>query len=67
MKFAEALEVIPRVLADNAGLDATEVVSKLYAAHQAGDIAAGVDVEVCHFNILCVFVRRCTTFNVTHD
>lgn len=45
MKYAEALEVIPRVLSDNAGLDATETVSKLYAAHEAGQIGAGVDVE----------------------
>ncbi|KAI9218348.1 chaperonin Cpn60/TCP-1 family [Blastocladiella britannica] len=44
-KFGEALEVIARTLAENAGLDATEVVSKLYAAHQSGNKAAGVDIE----------------------
>ncbi|PGH21616.1 T-complex protein 1, theta subunit [Polytolypa hystricis UAMH7299] len=33
-KFAEAFEVIPRTLADSAGLDATEVLSRLYTAHQ---------------------------------
>ncbi|RUS26543.1 hypothetical protein BC938DRAFT_470631 [Jimgerdemannia flammicorona] len=47
-KFAEALEVIPRTLAENAGLDATEVLSKLYAAHykeEDGGMAVGVDVE----------------------
>jgi len=32
-KFAEAFEVIPRTLAESAGLDATEVLSRLYAAH----------------------------------
>lgn len=47
-KFAEALEVIPRTLAENAGLDATEVLSKLYAAHykENDGVAIGVDVEV---------------------
>ncbi|KAG2182808.1 hypothetical protein INT44_005788 [Umbelopsis vinacea] len=47
-KFAEALEVIPRTLCENAGMDATEVLSRLYAAHfQEGGAGAtiGVDVE----------------------
>ena len=45
-KFADALEVVPRTLAENAGLDATEVLSRLYAAHQANDEGAfGVDIE----------------------
>ncbi|GAA5941344.1 hypothetical protein JCM3775_001546 [Rhodotorula graminis] len=45
-RFADALEVVPRTLAENAGLDATDVLSKLYAAHQADDTGAvGVDVE----------------------
>ncbi|OBZ88022.1 putative T-complex protein 1 subunit theta [Choanephora cucurbitarum] len=47
-KFAEALEVIPRTLCENAGMDATAVLSRLYAAHyQEGDVGAhvGVDVE----------------------
>ncbi|RUS14466.1 T-complex protein 1 theta subunit [Endogone sp. FLAS-F59071] len=47
-RFAEALEVIPRTLAENAGLDATEVLSKLYAAHykeENGGVAIGVDIE----------------------
>ena len=34
-KYAEAFEVIPRTLAESAGLDATEVLSKLYTAHAA--------------------------------
>ncbi|KAK5143487.1 T-complex protein 1 subunit theta [Rachicladosporium monterosium] len=34
-KYAEAFEVIPRTLAESAGLDATEVLAKLYTAHQA--------------------------------
>ncbi|CAD6584675.1 MAG: T-complex protein 1 subunit theta [Cyphobasidiales sp. Tagirdzhanova-0007] len=45
-RFAEALEVVPRTLAENAGLDSTEVLSSLYAAHQASDEGRmGVDIE----------------------
>lgn len=47
-KYASALEVVPSILAENAGLDATEVVSRLYAKHEKEDGAAwGVDIEVC--------------------
>ena len=44
-KFGTALEVVPRTLAENAGLHATDVLSALYAAHAAGNGAAGVDIE----------------------
>ena len=33
-KYAEAFEVIPRTLAESAGLDATELLANLYTAHQ---------------------------------
>ena len=39
------MEAIPHTLAENAGGRAKEVVSKLYAAHQAGDKNAGLDNE----------------------
>lgn len=32
-KYAEAFEAIPRLLAESAGLDATEVLARLYTAH----------------------------------
>lgn len=60
-KYAEAFEVIPRTLAESAGLDATEVLATLYAAHHGSssntkdddedeeddepDWTVGVDVE----------------------
>ncbi|KAL4785294.1 TCP-1/cpn60 chaperonin family-domain-containing protein [Aspergillus varians] len=47
-KYAEAFEVIPRTLADSAGLDATEVLSRLYTAHHrvnAGAESADDDDE----------------------
>lgn len=46
-KYAEAFEVIPRTLAESCGLDATEVLSRLYAAHHKGeDWDTGVDIDV---------------------
>ncbi|KAL7411612.1 t-complex protein 1 theta subunit (tcp-1-theta) [Mrakia frigida] len=44
-KFAEALEVVPRTLAENAGLDASEVISALYKAHSEGNSDVGVDID----------------------
>ncbi|KAG4304537.1 hypothetical protein PORY_001930 [Pneumocystis oryctolagi] len=45
-KYAEAFEVIPRTLAENAGLDSTEVLGKLYALHHSENKqTAGVNVE----------------------
>jgi len=42
--FADALEVVPRALADNAGLDPIDMLVKLRAAHDDGDTRAGLDV-----------------------
>jgi T-complex protein 1 subunit theta len=50
-KFAEAFEVIPRTLAESAGLDATEILARLYVAHAAqkgrkdDEWTVGVDIE----------------------
>lgn len=43
--FAKALEVIPRQICDNAGIDATDVLNKLRMLHARGEMWAGVDVE----------------------
>ncbi len=44
-KFAEALEIIPRTLAENAGLDPIDVLVALRAAHDKGSDNAGVNLE----------------------
>lgn len=49
-KYGEAFEVVPRSIAESAGLDATEVLSRLYAAHSRKDEwTTGVDIEVWFF------------------
>ena len=46
--FAKALRSIPTIISDNAGLDATEIVSNLRAAHSEKEretsAAPGIDV-----------------------
>lgn len=50
-KYGEAFEVVARTLAESAGLDATEVLSRLYTAHSTAQksgktsFTAGVDIE----------------------
>ena len=43
--FATALEVIPRTLAENAGLDPVNTIIALRKAHADGDSHAGINVE----------------------
>lgn len=43
--YAEALQVIPYTLAENAGLDATQVVTELRALHAAGNPYHGINVR----------------------
>ena len=42
--FAQSMEVIPRTLAENAGLDPIDVLTSLKAAHNKGEKWAGIDV-----------------------
>jgi thermosome len=42
--FAEAIEIVPIALAENAGLDPIDIISELRARHEKGEIWAGVDV-----------------------
>ncbi|MBW2979655.1 TCP-1/cpn60 chaperonin family protein [Candidatus Woesearchaeota archaeon] len=42
--FAECIEIIPRTLAENAGLDPIDILAELKAAHEKGDKWAGIDV-----------------------
>ncbi|MCL7414148.1 MAG: TCP-1/cpn60 chaperonin family protein [ANME-2 cluster archaeon] len=43
-KFADAMEIIPRTLADNAGLDTLDILVQLRSRHEMGDVNAGLDV-----------------------
>jgi T-complex protein 1 subunit theta len=39
------MEVVPKTLAENAGLNGEDTVSALYKAHSEGKIDAGVNIE----------------------
>ena len=43
--FAKALEIIPRQICDNAGLDSTDILNKLRMKHAKNEKWAGVDVD----------------------
>ena len=43
--FARALRQLPTIIAENAGLDSSELVSQLRAAHAAGETSMGLDVN----------------------
>jgi len=36
-KYAEAFEVVPRTLAENTGLNDSEIIAKLYTAHEGSE------------------------------
>ena len=42
--FADALEIIPKTLAENAGLDPINVITDLKSKHEEGKKLAGIDV-----------------------
>jgi chaperonin GroEL (HSP60 family) len=42
--FASAMDVIPRALAENAGLDSIDMLVAIRAAHEAGHRTFGLDV-----------------------
>jgi len=60
--FATAFEVIPRTLAETSGLDETETISKLYAAHTNNEnkkgLEFGIDVDNENSDGLCNVVER---------
>jgi chaperonin GroEL (HSP60 family) len=45
-KFAEALEIIPRTLAENAGLDPIDMLVELRSQHEKGKKNAGLNVNI---------------------
>jgi hypothetical protein len=50
--FANALEVIPSTLAENAGLNPIATVTELRNRHAQGDITAGINVrKVCRTSL----------------
>ncbi len=44
LSFADAVEVVPRTLAENAGLDPIDILTELKAKHDAGAKWAGINV-----------------------
>jgi T-complex protein 1 subunit delta len=50
--FAEALEIIPTTLAENAGLNPISIVTELRNKHAMGERNAGINVKkVCRYQL----------------
>lgn len=45
-RFAYALETFPKTLAENTGVNANEIITKLYASHEEGNQNMGFGIEV---------------------
>ncbi|MFW9830220.1 MAG: thermosome subunit alpha [Candidatus Thorarchaeota archaeon] len=43
LAFAEAMEIIPKTLAENAGLDPIDIIADLRTRHEKNQVSAGVD------------------------
>ncbi|CAM8887828.1 unnamed protein product [Rhodiola kirilowii] len=56
--------MVPNTLAENAGLNAMEIISSLYAEHAAGNVKVGIDLQegVCKdasaMNVWDLFVTK---------
>lgn len=61
--FAEALEIIPRVLAETAGMNADNCITKLVAEHSAGKTATGVNIEAAGTEDLTVSAVEACVFD----
>lgn len=55
-KFATALEIFPKTLAENTGNRASELVSRLYAAHKEGKKFHGFDIDVSNHDLFIIFL-----------
>ncbi|KAF3442210.1 hypothetical protein FNV43_RR16126 [Rhamnella rubrinervis] len=44
-KFAGSFEMVPKTLAENAGLNSMDIISSLYAEHASGNSKVGIDLE----------------------
>lgn len=53
-KFATALEIFPKTLAENSGSHASELLSKLYAAHKEDKKNYGFDIDVRILLCICL-------------
>ena len=42
--FANAMEIIPKTLAENAGLDSIDMLVEMRTRHEKGDVTSGIDV-----------------------
>jgi len=64
-KFANALEAFPKALADNSGINGSEIVNTLYFNHNASHVTDGVDIESQTLTTIDTLKAKCFDLFVT--
>jgi len=65
--YADALEVIPTTLAENAGLNPIAIVTELRNRHALGERNAGINVRKVRLSLVCLTLTNVDTFLVNRD
>jgi T-complex protein 1 subunit delta len=65
--YADALEVIPTTLAENAGLNPIAIVTELRNRHALGERNAGINVRKVRLSAVLDFERNTDAFVVNRD
>ena len=65
--YADALEVIPTTLAENAGLNPIAIVTELRNRHALGERNAGINVRKVRLSFVCSTLTQCRYFFVNRD
>ena len=61
--FGRALRQIPTILADNAGYDSSDLVTRLRAAHYGGQSDAGLGKLMDLYSCFLMIYHACQTWN----
>ncbi|KAF2288227.1 hypothetical protein GH714_005179 [Hevea brasiliensis] len=56
--------MVPKTLAENAGLNAMEIISSLYAEHASGNTKVGIDLDEGFFALKYAADAACTVLRV---
>lgn len=71
-KFAESLKMVPKTLAEYAGLNAIDVISSLYAEHANGIVKVSINLEegtrkdVSAMNVWDLYITKLAAYPTFH-
>lgn len=71
-KFAESLKMVPKTIAEYAGLNAVDVISSLYAEHANGIVKVSINLEegtrkdVSAMNVWDLYITKLAAYPTFH-